>query len=130
MPSHRRRRPGRTAPDSVQRYGSLVHSDRALIEERIRRQLVERVLASVEAERRPLTITAGPTPDDQHPFTVGSAWGPPWTTTWFTFTGDVPDEWAGKRVEAVIDLGFRADPPGFQCEGLIVDEAGRPVQGI
>ena len=38
-----------------------MHSDRALIEERIRRQLVERVLASVEAERRPFTITAGPT---------------------------------------------------------------------
>ena len=30
--------------------------------------------------------------------------------------GTVPDEWSGHRVEAIIDLGFRADPPGFQCE--------------
>ena len=60
----------------------------------------------------------------------GSKWGPPWGTTWFELRGEVPDEWAGSRVEAVIDLGFRADAPGFQCEGLLVDDAGRPVQGI
>ncbi|HEX6657170.1 MAG TPA: glycoside hydrolase family 38 C-terminal domain-containing protein, partial [Ilumatobacter sp.] len=107
-----------------------MHSDRALIEERITRELHERLLTLVERAALPLTITAGPTREQQSPFVVGSEWGPPWGTTWFVLTGAVPDEWSGQRVEAVVDLGFRADPPGFQCEGLVVDDAGRPVQGI
>ncbi len=107
-----------------------MHTDRAQVEERITRELHERVLPLVERARRPLTITAGPTPDDQSRFEVGTAWGPPWGTTWFTLSGDVPDGWVGRRVEAVIDLGFRGDAAGFQCEGLVVDERGRPVQGI
>src|SRR6478735_6333148 len=78
----------------------------------------------------PLSITAGPTREQQSPFVVGSEWGPPWATTWFVFTGTVPEAWSQQRVEAVIDLGFRADPPGFQCEGLVVDDDGRPLQGI
>ena len=42
----------------------------------------------------------------------------------------MPAAWAGRRVEALLDLGFRADSPGFQCEGLVRDAKGRPVQGI
>ncbi|HSJ90634.1 MAG TPA: glycoside hydrolase family 38 C-terminal domain-containing protein [Ilumatobacter sp.] len=107
-----------------------MHRDRGLLEERITRELWERVLPLVESECSPLSITAGPTRDDQTPFEVGAMWGAPWTTTWFTFHGTVPEGWAHRRVEAVIDLGFRGDPAGFQCEGLIVDDAGHPVQGI
>ena len=104
--------------------------DRDLVVERIRRELFERVLPLVERQRRPLAITAGPTPHDQAPFEVGSRWGPPWGTTWFTFRGEIPDEWSGRRVEAAIDLGFHPDAAGFQCEGLVVEGPGRPVQGI
>jgi alpha-mannosidase len=107
-----------------------VHRDRDLIEERVERELRERVLPLVEAERAPLAITAGPTPDDQQPFRPGERWGRPWGTTWFTFSGTIPESWAGRPVEAVIDLGFERDPPGFQCEGLVVDADDRPVQGI
>jgi len=107
-----------------------VHADRALIEERITRECHQRVLPLLERDTVPLSVTAGPTRDEQAPFVVGSEWGPPWGTTWFVLTGTVPAAWAGQRVEAVIDLGFRGDPPGFQCEGLVVDGAGRPVQGI
>ena len=107
-----------------------MHSDRLLIEERITRELRERVLPRVERAAAPLTVTAGPTREQQSSFVVGSAWGSPWGTTWFVLTGAVPDEWSGQRVEAIIDLGFRADPPGFQCEALVVDDRGRPVQGI
>ena len=92
-----------------------MHSDRALIEERITRELNERVLPRVERSAVPLAVTAGPTPEQQSPFVVGSEWGPPWGTTWFVLTGAVPDEWSGQRVEAIIDLGFRADPPGFRA---------------
>ncbi|HSH10871.1 MAG TPA: hypothetical protein VLA10_03720, partial [Ilumatobacter sp.] len=104
--------------------------DRDLVSERIRRELFERVLPLVERQRLPLAITAGPTLDDQAPFAVGSQWGPPWGTTWFTLRGEIPDSWARQRVEAAIDLGFHPDAAGFQCEGLVVDDAGRPVQGI
>jgi alpha-mannosidase len=101
-----------------------------LVEERVTRELYERVLPLVEREVLPLIVTAGAAPDEQAPFRPGSMWGPPWGTTWFTFTGEVPAHWAGRRVEAVIDLGFRTDAAGFQCEGLVVDADGRPVQGI
>ena len=42
----------------------------------------------------------------------------------------MPGPWSGRRVEALLDLGFRIDAPGFQCEGLVRDGKGRPVQGI
>ncbi len=108
--------------------------DRDLIEKRIQRELWERVLPLVHAERRPLTITAGPDPDHLEPFEAGSPWGEPWATTWFRFDGTRPDGWAGRRIEAVIDLGFHPNAAGFQCEGLLVEHAGdgtwRALQGI
>ena len=107
-----------------------MHDDRRLVEERITRQLAERVLPLVHPERRPLTVEAGPSLDVLVPFSVGDRWGAPWATTWFRFTGAVPASWAGRRVEALVDLGFRLDAPGFQCEGLVRDAEGQPVQGI
>lgn len=59
------------------------------------------------------------------PFVVGETWGGgPWSTSWFRFTADVPERWAGRRVEAVIDLG------GNGAEGLVHDEHGTPLQGL
>jgi len=84
----------------------------------------------VEVDRTGLAIEAGPTLDRLTDFAVGSMWGAPWGTTWFRLTGEIPEHWVGRRVEAVVDLGFHRDAAGFQCEGLVVDEAGRPVQGI
>ncbi len=107
-----------------------MHDDRELVEERIRRELTERVLPLVHPARVPLEVEAGPSLDEVAPFAVGERWGPPWGTTWFRFTGEVPASWSGRRVEALIDLGFRLDTPGFQCEGLVRDGKGRPVQGI
>jgi len=57
-------------------------------------------------------------------------WGPAWSTTWFKITGRVPAEWAGRRVEAVIDLGFDINMPGFQCEALVYRPDGSPVKSI
>ncbi|MFG2171592.1 alpha-mannosidase [Streptomyces niveus] len=59
------------------------------------------------------------------PFVVGEMWGGgPWSTSWFRFTAEVPERWAGRRVEAVIDLG------GGRAEGLVHDEHGTPLQGL
>ena len=111
-----------------------MHNDRDLVEKRIERELWERVLPLVHVDRRPLTIEAGPDLDDLAPFDVGSSWGAPWATTWFRLSGEIPPEWAGRRVEAVIDLGFHPRAAGFQCEALVVemmaDGSFRPLQGI
>jgi alpha-mannosidase len=107
-----------------------VHDNRPLLEERIDRELFERVLPLVHPHRVAMSVEAGPSLDNLRPFPVPSAWGAPWGTTWFRCRGDVPAEWSTHRVEAIIDLGFAADNPGFQCEGLVRGPNGEPVQGI
>ncbi|MFK7917916.1 MAG: alpha-mannosidase [Ilumatobacter sp.] len=115
-----------------------MHDDRELAERRIDRELWERVLPLVHAERMPLAVQAGPDPEGLEPFVVGSEWGEPWGTTWFRLTGNAPVDWSTRqrvtRVEAVIDLGFTHSPAGFQAEGLVVqsrsDGSRRPLHGI
>lgn len=63
------------------------------------------------------------------PFTTGTPWGPPWGTTWFKAHAEVPAEWAGKRVEAVFDLGFVGDWPGNQAEAARPHPRRQPRQG-
>jgi len=111
-----------------------VHDDRELAERRIDRDLWERVLPLVHADRASMSIEAGPSPGELTPFVAGSEWGAPWQTTWFRFSADVPAGWddrPGTRVEAVVDLGFTLAQAGFQAEGLVVSRTdGTPVQGI
>ncbi|WP_433376269.1 alpha-mannosidase [Actinoplanes sp. CA-142083] len=64
------------------------------------------------------------------PYIVGTPWGPAWNTTWFRLRGQVPPEWRGRRVEAVVDLGFDINMPGFQCEALVYRPDGTPVKSI
>jgi alpha-mannosidase len=117
-----------------------VHNDLPLVEARIRRELSERVLPAVYSDSMPLTVEAWHAPGEPvsfdeamrgeyQPFTIGDHWSRPWGTTWFRFSVDVPEEFAGPQLEAVIDLGFHPDSAGFQSEGLVWID-GRPVQGI
>jgi alpha-mannosidase len=118
-----------------------MHDDRRLVEERLDRVLRERIRPAKYAASVPLALSVWHVPDEPvpiaealaaryEPFTVGTAWGRPWSTSWFRATGTVPAEWAGRRVEAVFDLGFTGDWPGFQAEGLAHDLEGRPIKGI
>ena len=114
-----------------------VHDNRELIERRITRELNQRILPAIHRDRRPLEVRAGPSPDELEPFDVGSSWGEPWTTTWFSVAGVVPETWRdldGMRIEGIVDLGFGRAGPGFQAEGLVVarDDSGRhrPLAGI
>jgi len=76
-----------------------------------------------------LDLTAGSGPEGHfEPFRVGDSWGPPWSTTWFHVRGRVPDEWAGRRVAAVFDLGWNG-PAGFTCEALAWKD-GKPWRGV
>ncbi|CAN5637775.1 glycoside hydrolase family 38 C-terminal domain-containing protein [soil metagenome] len=109
---------------------AIVYDDAELIEERISRELIERVPPLVTLDTRPLDVMAGPDLDDLAPLRVGDQWGAPWTTTWFRCSGDVPAEWAGGRVEAMLDLGRGEDGPGFSWEALVRDPQGRASHGL
>ena len=78
-----------------------MHDDRDLVEERISRELSERIVPLVHPQRRPLDVEAGASLDDVVPFEVGARWGAPWTTTWFRFSGEVPGEWSGQAGRGV-----------------------------
>src|SRR6266540_3763150 len=118
-----------------------MHDDRKLVEERLERVLRERIRPATYAARVPLALEVWAVPDEPvpvaealaatyEPFEVGTAWGRAWSTSWFRATATVPAEWAGRRVEAVFDLGFIGNWPGGQAEALVYDLDGRPIKGI
>ncbi|MET8561074.1 glycoside hydrolase family 38 C-terminal domain-containing protein [Streptomyces flaveolus] len=118
-----------------------MHDDRTLIEARLKRVLDERVRPAVYPESVPLEVAVWNAPGEPvpveeglaaepEPIAVGARWGAPWGTSWFRVTGTVPEAWAGKTVEALLDLGFDENMPGFQCEGLVYRPDGSPVKGL
>ncbi|RAG85519.1 alpha-mannosidase [Streptacidiphilus pinicola] len=119
-----------------------MHDDRRIIETRIRKLLDRVIRPALHSHPRPLTLSAWqvegePVPvaealtADYQPFALGSSWGGPWSTTWLRARARIPEEWAGRRVEAVFDLGFDLSRgPGGQAEGLIHDANGSPMQGL
>ncbi|MFD7389610.1 alpha-mannosidase [Streptomyces sp. NPDC059852] len=118
-----------------------MHDERRRIEERVERVHTQRVKPAIYAATVPFEVEAWQAPGEPvpfeeaaaapyTPFTTGTPWGPPWGTTWFRMRGRVPAEWAGRRVEAVIDLGFVGDWPGNQAEGLVHLADGRPLKAV
>ncbi|MFD0305570.1 alpha-mannosidase [Streptomyces sp. NPDC127119] len=118
-----------------------MHDDRGLVEARLKRVLDERIRPAVYPESVPLEVAVWNAPGEPvpveeglaatpSPVAVGDRWGAPWGTSWFRVTGTVPEEWAGKTVEALLDLGFDENMPGFQCEGLVYRPDGTPVKGL
>lgn len=118
-----------------------MHDDRGLVEARLRRVLDERIRPAVYPESVPLEVAVWHAPGEPvpvaeglaaepEPIEVGSRWGAPWGTSWFRVTGTVPEAWAGRTVEALLDLGFDENMPGFQCEGLVLRPDGTPVKGL
>jgi alpha-mannosidase len=118
-----------------------MHEDIALTVGRVKRVLIERVVPAIHSDAVPLTVTAHALPSEPispadglrleyEPYSVGTPWGPAWGTTWFRLDGEIPQRWAGKRVEALIDLGFDVNMTGFQCEALVYRPDGSPVKSI
>ncbi|MBO9625721.1 MAG: alpha-mannosidase [Microbacterium sp.] len=118
-----------------------MHDDTSLTVGRVSRVLAERIRPAVYSASVPLTVEVAELPGEPIPpaeglaldFTASSvpaAWGPAWSTTWFRLSGRVPAEWVGRRVEAVVDLGFDINMPGFQCEALVYRADGTPVKSI
>ncbi|MFI9201451.1 alpha-mannosidase [Streptomyces sp. NPDC053048] len=118
-----------------------MHNDRTITEARLKRVLDERVRPAVYPESVPLEVSVWHAPGEpvpvaqglaaeRTPVAVGTPWGPAWGTSWFTVSGTVPERWAGRTVEALLDLGFDENMPGFQCEGLVYRADGSPVKGL
>ncbi|RWZ82179.1 alpha-mannosidase [Glutamicibacter sp. HZAU] len=118
-----------------------MHDDISLTIGRVRRVLTERILPAIYSETLPLDLSWHELPGepvtpaeglalDYQPTTVGTPWGAAWGTTWFHLQGRVPAQWAGRRVEAVIDLGFDVNMTGFQCEGLVYRPDGITIKAI
>ncbi|MFD4409366.1 MULTISPECIES: alpha-mannosidase [unclassified Streptomyces] len=118
-----------------------MHDDRTLVEARLKRVLDERIRPAVYPESVPLDVAVWHAPGEPvpvvdglaatpEPIEAGSRWGAPWGTSWFRVTGTVPEAWAGRTVEALLDLGFDENMPGFQCEGLVYRPDGTPVKGL
>ncbi|MFF2621392.1 alpha-mannosidase [Oerskovia jenensis] len=118
-----------------------MHDDIPLTTGRATRVLNERIRPAVYSSRIPLEVSWHELPGepitptegrelDFAPFETGSTWGPAWGTTWFHLRGTVPAEWAGKTVEALVDLGFDQNMTGFQCEGLVYLPSGEPVKSL
>ncbi|MFJ7199034.1 MULTISPECIES: alpha-mannosidase [unclassified Streptomyces] len=118
-----------------------MHDDRTLTEERLDRALRERIRPAVHPRSVPLEFEVWHAPGEPVPFAeavaapfkpgaVGDDWGPAWGTSWFRVTGRVPDRWAGETVEAVIDLGFAKDRPGFSAEALAHRPDGSVVKAL
>lgn len=114
-----------------------MHDDRTLVEGRLERALQQFVRPAQYAARTPLALSAWHVPGEPvpvadaldqayEPFVTGTAWGKPWSTTWFRLTGSVPEEWSGRRVEVVVDPGFSGQGPGFQAEGMLYGADGVP----
>jgi alpha-mannosidase len=119
-----------------------VHDDRHIVEQRITKFLSHVVRPALYSDPRTLELAVWHVPGEPvpvaealtaayRPARIGDTWGGPWSTSWLKATGRIPDAWAGRRVEAVFDLGF--DPskgPGGQAEGFVHDASGAPIQGL
>ncbi|RYD30104.1 MAG: alpha-mannosidase, partial [Verrucomicrobiaceae bacterium] len=88
---------------------------RSKIEQRIEFAEARFILPLLHPERRPLAVSHWETPGEPvthgeaaaqafEPVEEGVAWGREWGTAWFRFQGQIPAEWAGKEVVALVDL--------------------------
>ncbi|OIJ64436.1 alpha-mannosidase [Streptomyces mangrovisoli] len=118
-----------------------MHDESRRIEQRVERLHSQRVKPAVHAVTVPLEVSAWQAPGEPvpfeeaaaapyAPFAVDTPWGPPWGTTWFRTSGTVPENWAGRRVEAVFDLGFVSAWPGNQAEALVHRLDGTPLKAV
>ncbi|MBM7500295.1 alpha-mannosidase [Brachybacterium muris] len=120
----------------------MFHDDDRILG-RVDRALRERIRPAVLHDLGALEVAEWAVPGDGEPvpysaldgaeFTPVSLprpWGRAWSTTFFRLTGTAPAVPEGTRLRVEADLGFVDDWPGNQCEGLLLDEALRPLKAI
>jgi alpha-mannosidase len=118
-----------------------MHDKRSLIESRLARVLNERLRSAAHRRLGAVDVAVWHAPDEPvppaealratyAPARIGDAWGPPWGTTWFHLTGTAPADGVERRLELVVDLGWNAETPGFQAEGLVYRPDGSVIKGL
>jgi alpha-mannosidase len=121
-----------------------LHDDRRITEVRLRRFVRERINPAVYSRTLPLTLSSWDAPDepvpaleamrqDFRPQEHGALWGKPWGTKWLRIQGEVPESWGSEpdtTVEVLVDLGFTAEIPGFQCEGIAWRPDGTIIKAV
>ncbi|MGN6403897.1 MAG: alpha-mannosidase, partial [Sinomonas sp.] len=120
-----------------------MHDDRLITEARIDRFLRDRLQPGIYRRSQPLRVERWDAPGEPvawgeataqtfSPSAPGEFWGPTWGTMWLRLSAEVPEGWGeqGFAVEAVVDLGFSPQVPGFQCEGLAWSRDGHPIKAI
>lgn len=118
-----------------------MHDRRALIEGRVRRLLADRVRPAATTTLGPLEVARAvpghePATAQQarhaafQPIEVGEAWASqPWSTTWLRVRAQAPGQVHGRRLEAILDLGW-AGGPGFAAEALGYAADGTVCKGL
>ncbi len=107
-------------------------------EERIRGTLT-RIARLIYSAKAPMdvaiwTVHGEPVPAPKalraqySPFSVNGRWGAPWDTAWFRFRGQIPVDWKGRHVVALVRLS-NVGNEGFTAEGLVYQK-GKPVRAI
>ncbi len=126
-----------------------MHDHAAETADRVARVQTERILPAVHTTITPLRIEAWkvdggqgePVPPGQAlpgagqqadyvPVSAGESWGPPWGTTWFHVTGEIPAEHRGESLEIVAELGWSKASAGFQCEALVYRPDGSVIKAL
>ncbi|MEV5070708.1 alpha-mannosidase [Microbacterium sp. LMI12-1-1.1] len=118
-----------------------MHDDRSHVQARLRRFTRERLEPAVHPEFHPLRVEHWSVPDEPVPFAeavvrgyeptpAGWTWGRAWSSTWFRLSGRLPEGWSPQHTEIVCDLGFTADRPGFQVEGLAYRPDGSILKAV
>ncbi|WP_077490809.1 alpha-mannosidase [Sinomonas mesophila] len=120
-----------------------MHDDRRITEARVDRFLRERLQPAIYRRALALGVERWDAPGEPvraeeafaqrySPAASGDAWGAAWGTTWLRLTAEVPDGWGGPGtdVEAIVDLGFSHQLPGFQCEGLVWRSDGTTAKAL
>jgi alpha-mannosidase len=117
-----------------------MHDDQDRTEARVKRALDARLRPGVSARREACDVSMFASVDRVEvpdalassylPIDRGTPWGAPWSTTWFRVAAKIPAEWAGLRVEVVVDLGFDDHNPGFQAEGLAFAPDGTVIKAV
>jgi alpha-mannosidase len=118
-----------------------MHRSLSNLTRRIERTVSQRLVPAIYRDVEPVQVAAVHLPGEPvparkalamtyAPFAVGQPWGRAWGTTWFRFTGEVPERMRGGRVELLVDLGFEKAGPGFRSEGLAYTADGAPIKGI
>jgi alpha-mannosidase len=126
-----------------------MHDNRTLTEARLDRFIRERLEPARYRDTHPLEVTVWHAPGEPvsfeaataqqyEPFSIGTRWGRPWSTSWLRVSGEIPSRWRDggghlperTQAELVIDLGFNRAQTGFQSEALIYALDGVPIKAI